>query len=101
MASNSGPVRVVCGEAIGLLHPNSGRILVESGLALPPGCSRNLKPSEFERLAGRTAARKWRYSVRVLDENGGVVWCGARVGCAWGVGGMPRVRARVGCTQVL
>ena len=76
-------MRVVCGEAIGLLHPNSGRILVESGLALPPG-SRNLKPSEFERLAGRTAARKWRYSVRVLDENGGV-FCSQleRVGCEW------------------
>ena len=84
MVSNSGPVRVVCGDAVGLLHPNSGRILVESGLALPPGCSRNLKPSEFERLAGRTATRKWRYSVRVLDENGACFFLCFFLWCAWG-----------------
>ncbi|KAI8471564.1 MAG: hypothetical protein J3K34DRAFT_520501, partial [Monoraphidium minutum] len=52
---------VVCGGAGGLLLPLRLRVLVGGG----PGGVAELTPTEFERLGGKAAHKRWRTSIRL------------------------------------
>ena len=67
-------VRVQCGEMVGRLTPGGKR--GEESVAYTPdeGAPEKVIPAtEFERLGGRGSTRKWRQSLRHLDERGEAV----------------------------
>ena len=57
-----GRVDVICSSLRALFNVRSGQIELSTGGIV--------SPSEFERLAGKGSAKKWKASVRVLKENG-------------------------------
>jgi hypothetical protein len=65
-APNNNSMRVTCSGITGWLQLDSGRIVVSDG----PSRGQLVSPSQFERMAGRSAARKWRYTIRIVDEHG-------------------------------
>jgi SWI/SNF-related matrix-associated actin-dependent regulator of chromatin subfamily A member 5 len=67
-------VRVQCGEVVGRLTPGGKR--GEESVAYRPSQDapeKVIPATEFERLGGRGSTRKWRQSLRHLDENGEAV----------------------------
>lgn len=57
---------VVCGPISGLLHVHKGKILVDIGTPQ----EREVSATEFERLGGRGATKKWRQSIRLVNPDG-------------------------------
>ena len=67
-------VRVQCGEMVGRLTPGGKR--GEESVAYAPAedaPEKVIPATEFERLGGRGSTRKWRQSLRHLDERGEAV----------------------------
>ena len=50
-------LRVVCNAMCGTFHVNRSVVTLESG--------QTVSPTEFERLAGKSASKKWKASIRV------------------------------------
>ena len=67
-------VRVQCGEMVGRLTPGGKRGEESVAYAPSEGAPEKVIPAtEFERLGGRGSTRKWRQSLRHLDERGEAV----------------------------
>ena len=67
-------VRVQCGEVVGRLTPGGKRGEESVAYAPSEGAPEKVIPAtEFERLGGRGSTRKWRQSLRHLDERGEAV----------------------------
>lgn len=70
-------VPVECGGKYGILLLPKGRILIADP---GPEGMREVSPTEFERLGGKGAAKKWRQSIRLRDGEQGGTGGGGRGG---------------------
>jgi hypothetical protein len=69
-------VPVECGTLTGVLLLPHPRVVVGEGTA----AGKTVSPTEFERMGGKAASKKWRTSIRLLNsESAGSAWTGA--GC--------------------
>ncbi|WIA11615.1 hypothetical protein OEZ85_011719 [Tetradesmus obliquus] len=59
-------LKVACGDMIGTLLVHRARIVINEGSANP----KEVSPTEFERLGGRSATKKWKQSIRLVNEDG-------------------------------
>jgi phage terminase small subunit len=71
-------LRVACGDMIGTLLVHRARIVINEGT----GDEKEVSPTEFERLGGRSATKKWKQSIRLVNDDGErrvclvvVCWC--------------------------
>jgi hypothetical protein len=59
-------LKVACGDMIGTLLVHRARIVINEGT----GNEKEVSPTEFERLGGRSATKKWKQSIRLVNEDG-------------------------------
>jgi hypothetical protein len=59
-------LRVACGDMIGTLLVHRARIVINEGT----GDEKEVSPTEFERLGGRSATKKWKQSIRLVNDDG-------------------------------
>lgn len=59
-------LKVACGEMIGTLLVHRAKIVIHEG---SPD-EKEVSPTEFERLGGRSATKKWKQSIRLVNEDG-------------------------------
>lgn len=73
-------LQVCCGDMVGVLLVAKGKIALNFG----QHNEKEVSPTEFERLGGRSATKKWKQSIRLIDDNGELElmarqgWC-----CCW------------------
>lgn len=75
-------VAVECGGLLGIMLLPRGRVLIYPGT----DAAREVTPTEFEKLGGKGAAKKWRSSIRLKDGEH--------------MRGGDRVRAALGCARL-
>lgn len=59
-------LKVACGDMVGTLMVHKARILIYEGTDR----EKEVSPTEFERLGGRSATKKWKQSIRLIGEDG-------------------------------
>lgn len=59
-------VEVICGDLKGILVLSKGKIFINSGTSK----EKEVSPTEFERLGGRAATKKWKQSIRLVAPDG-------------------------------
>jgi hypothetical protein len=59
-------LKVACGDMIGTLLVHRARIVINEGA----GDEKEVSPTEFERLGGRSATKKWKQSIRLVNDDG-------------------------------
>lgn len=59
-------LKVACGDMIGTLLVHKGKIVMYEGTT----DEKEVSPTEFERLGGRSATKKWKQSIRLINEDG-------------------------------
>jgi hypothetical protein len=59
-------LQVCCGDMVGVLLVAKGKIALNFGQIN----EKEVSPTEFERLGGRSATKKWKQSIRLIDDNG-------------------------------
>lgn len=84
-------LKVVCGHVSGVLMVHKARIAITgsssgSGRAQAAqqqqqGKEKEVSPTEFERLGGRAATKKWKQSIRLIGEDG--EWRQSSPSCVW------------------
>lgn len=75
-------LKVACGDMVGTLMVHKARIRIYEGTER----EKEVSPTEFERLGGRSATKKWKQSIRLIGEDGETPAAGGRGACrgAWG-----------------
>lgn len=59
-------LKVACGDQVGTLLVHKAKIIMFEGT---PN-EKEVSPTEFERLGGRSATKKWKQSIRLIDDDG-------------------------------
>ncbi|KAF6257559.1 hypothetical protein COO60DRAFT_1695650 [Scenedesmus sp. NREL 46B-D3] len=59
-------LKVACGDMVGTLLVHRARIVINEGTE----DEKEVSPTEFERLGGRSATKKWKQSIRLVAEDG-------------------------------
>lgn len=59
-------LKVACGDMVGTLLVHKARIRIYEGTDK----EKEVSPTEFERLGGRSATKKWKQSIRLIGEDG-------------------------------
>eukprot|EP00775_Hariotina_reticulata_P002216 gene2216-2531_t len=59
-------LQVCCGDMVGVLLVAKSKIILNVGQAN----EKEVSPTEFERLGGRSATKKWKQSIKLIDDNG-------------------------------
>jgi hypothetical protein len=59
-------LKVSCGDMVGVLLVHKARIRIYEGTER----EKEVSPTEFERLGGRSATKKWKQSIRLIGEDG-------------------------------
>ena len=57
---------VVCGHMVGVLQVHRGRVILSANTPE----EKEVSATEFERLGGRAATKKWRQSIRLIQPDG-------------------------------
>jgi hypothetical protein len=71
-------LRVMCGDLVGVLMVDKAKVVMHRGTPQ----QKEVSPTEFERLGGRSATKKWKQSIRLIADNGA---CVLGEGCACGL----------------
>lgn len=70
-------LKVACGDMVGTLLVHKARIRINEGTDK----EKEVSPTEFERLGGRSATKKWKQSIRLIGEDG--EWRQSSPSCVW------------------
>jgi hypothetical protein len=82
-------LKVACGDMVGTLMVHKARIRIYEGTER----EKEVSPTEFERLGGRSATKKWKQSIRLIGEDGAQT-------VGWQLLKLGLVRVGLGCVGV-